>query len=74
MITVQVVLNFDQEKQIGIMELDETKIPKDMDYCFSLGVRVNKINDKNEVTDCDLIQVSLVHDLIYKQYLDKKYE
>lgn len=47
MITVPVVLNYDQTKKVGTVTLDETQVPPGIDWILAMGYRViETVNDK----------------------------
>lgn len=72
MIRVPVLLNFDYDKVIGIMELDETQLPKNPNWVFSLGYLATDaevIGEKVNVTAYKLFTVSLQSDESYMEYL-----
>lgn len=47
MITVPVVLNYDQTKKVGTVTLDETQVQPGIDWILAMGYRVlETVNDK----------------------------
>jgi len=75
MLTVPVLLGYDQEKQIGELTIDDDKIPAGANWVLALGYRVleaerrpgtNGIN----VIDAEVVNVSLVSDEAYHAYLN----
>lgn len=62
MITVPVLLEFDEGQEIGTMQLDETKLPQRPNYVFAIGFHM--------ATPHRLMCVSLVNDKKYLEYLD----
>lgn len=78
MITVPVLINFNQSECIGSLTLDETKLPtKDTNYVFSLGYLVESVEKITPVEffgEYKLICVSLQTDEQYLQYLGQKDE
>lgn len=64
MINVPVVVNFDHEKIIGIMSIDETKLPSTPEYVFSIGYRYSSN------TEHHLMCISLMWDKEYQKYLE----
>jgi hypothetical protein len=78
MITIPVLLNFDDDKPIGWMTLDETKLPeKNTNYVFALGY-LAETNEKftpiEFFGDYKLIGVALQTDAQYLRYLTQKNE
>jgi hypothetical protein len=70
MIKVPVLLDFDSNKVIGSIEVEEKLLPRIPNFVFSLGYRVNKVDDfTNIVTDYDLICISVIDDEGYVKYL-----
>lgn len=69
MIEVPVLLNFDSEKRIGTMTVDKDKLPKDVNYVFSLGYTIEgaTYGGKLCITKHNLVCVSLQSD---KEYLN----
>ena len=65
MITVPVLLNHDYDSPIGCVTLDETKLPTNPDYTFSLGYRLYENSHQ-------LMEISVVPDQEYKRFLDKQ--
>lgn len=66
MINIPVILNFEYDKVIGRLEIDETQLPPMPRYCFSIGYSLlDSDTDKYE-----LVCISPVMDGVYKQYLD----
>ena len=75
MITVPVLIDFDETKCIGSLVLDETKLPiKNTNYVFSLGYlaeTVEKFTPVEFFGEYKLICVSLQTDEQYLRYLTK---
>lgn len=63
MITVPVVINFDYEKVIGSITIEEASFPPDFD--FSIGYRV---------PDNELLCISMVWNNSHYEYLKSIYE
>lgn len=72
MITVPVVLQFDQDKTIGYMEIDETKLPATPHFCFSIGCKILSMNDQLKADKYELRCISVQDDAAYKQYLESE--
>jgi hypothetical protein len=74
MITIPILKEFNQEKQIGTLTIDESKLPIIPNYTFSLDYRItsSELNENNEVevTGYKLISVSIVDDDNFSKYLD----
>lgn len=67
MITVPVFVGFDQNEQIGHLTVDETKLPKEADYCFSLAHKLNVDEPGREI-----VCVALVSDQDYRKFLNEQ--
>lgn len=66
--TIPITIGFDQDKIIGHAEIDLDLVPKDMEYVFSIGYRVDlKDTSKNE-----LKQIGLIRDEDFVRYLKNK--
>lgn len=76
MITIPVLLNFDQQTPIGSLTLDETKLPiKNTNYVFALGYLANTVEKITPVEffgEYKLISVALQTDEQYLKYLTQK--
>lgn len=74
MITVPVLLEFDESKPIGYLTLDETKLPeKNTNYVFALGYlaeTTKKITPVEFFGEYKLISVALQTDEQYLRYLN----
>lgn len=66
MITIPILLNFDNDKVIGSLTVDETQLPTIPNYTFAIGYRYIT-EDSHE-----LICTSVVLDKNYQAYLDKQ--
>lgn len=64
-ITIPVTIGFDSSKVIGSMTIDSDKLPKDYDFVFSLGVKVEKPTSNGY----ELCMVGTVDDEVYYKYL-----
>lgn len=78
MIKVPVTIGFDQSQTIGLMEIDETKLPKDPNFVFAIGYRITHLEDID--VDAlvyngryDLKVLSLTSDSAYAAYLKQAY-
>ncbi len=77
MIKVPVTIGFDSTKIIGEMLINEKELPFSNEFCFALGVRVKDFIDDGKgnklVTDFDLVEVSVVDNYKYMEYLTKEF-
>ncbi len=63
--TVPITIGFDNTRIIGFAEIDLAKLPKDFDYCFSIGVMLDSGNS-------ELIQLALVSNDSHLSYLNSE--
>jgi hypothetical protein len=68
--TLRVTIDFDQNRTIGTLDIDETKLPKGDTYCFAIGGRKHD----PQYGDFELMEISLVTDENYLKYLKSIYE
>jgi hypothetical protein len=64
-IEVPVTRNFDYEDVVGSLRILKSAIPITSNFCFSIGY--TKISEY----DYSLVTISLIHNLVYRQYLDE---
>lgn len=71
MITVPVLIGFDQTRQIGTLNIDEKYLPEYSNYVFSIGYRANKLDlSPNRIDKVEaLLEVSLLTDDQYIGFL-----
>jgi hypothetical protein len=70
--TVPVLINFDENKLIGHLIIDETKILQHPDWVLSLGYIIKDYEVRGgitTVTDCEIFSVSLQTDKQYGEFL-----
>jgi len=77
MIEVPVLLNYDYDKIIGYLKVDESYLPPDGNYVFSLGYAVKDADYDKDIDDIvitkhKLLCVSLQTDEQYLEYLKHK--
>jgi hypothetical protein len=68
---IPVLIEFDQNNQIGWLDLDETKLPKYSDYVFTLGYMPLKFGPDGVDEVDKIVCVSLSTDVQYVNYLRK---
>lgn len=68
MIRVPVILDFDYEKVIGFMEVDESQLPKSPDFVFSFGYHLKDINSFEYSLKC----ISPIPDNKYVSFLEQR--
>lgn len=73
LITVPILQEFNTSKVIGSLTIKKSKLPKDPNFCFSIGYRVTEAEytetDIVNIKEYDLINVSIISDKNYKDYL-----
>ena len=66
---IPVLINFDQSRQIGTLEIDETQLPEYSDYVFAIGYLADQISLDRRDKVAELVEVSLLTDTQYISYL-----
>lgn len=75
MIEVPIVINYDHTRVIGTAQIDETKLPKFMDYCLTLGYRAIDVNINSSEEDIGTLTcLSVQANSAYYQYLRNEYK
>lgn len=73
MITVPVLIDFDNQNPIGYMVIDEKKLPIIADYSFTIGLKITNKELNGLITNAELVSVSIVHNMEHLKYLESKY-
>lgn len=66
--TIPILLHFDSTNQIGMVTIDETKLPPGAEYCFVLTLGFRPQSDRPE--DVEITSVSIQTDKQYTKYLE----
>lgn len=70
--TIPVLLNFEQDSEIGFLNIDETKLPSVPNFLFALGYKALEMDlSTGDVSKYELVCVSVVQDAQYLKYLNK---